>query len=287
MQGLFKRINFFKGLFMKVEDWRKEQEYHMEKQRFHNKYLHTPGVIMDCLESLKVTVTENNTKLRIGAGYAIDGEGRDLYVPEVKEVFLPDLQTLRLPGTYYISIRYTENLTDRRDVTANPEYSGSASVAEDTIIEVTNVEPDNKENIELGRVSLTAHATHVRNAPESGISGPDEIDYSHVPAAGAMNRAELTSLALSDISDKLIDTKVVVIAGTRKQEDTNILIEQYPKDKTEPMYLVFTQSLDGARTRWSIECSDNDQGTLDYTLHIRNESNRTTTVMCRVFRLRG
>jgi hypothetical protein len=114
----------------------------------------------------------------------------------------------------------------------------------------------------------------------------DELDLTQVPEAGAMTRTRSSALSISDLGEKLIDTRVVVIAGNRKQEDTNILIEQYPKKVTAPMYLVSVQSLDGVRTRWSVECTDNDEGSLDYTLHIRNESNRTTTIMCRVYRVR-
>ena len=57
----------------------------MEKRRYHNKYLHTPGVVFGCLEDLNVTITGEGTALTIAPGYAIDGEGRDLFLPEPKE----------------------------------------------------------------------------------------------------------------------------------------------------------------------------------------------------------
>jgi len=323
MAGLFRRINFFKGLFMKTKDWQKEQEYHMEKQRFHNKYLHTPGVVFNCLEGMRVSVSEKGTSIIVAPGYAIDGEGRDLYVPEAREVLIPDLQSFNPPTTIYIAIRYTENVGDRREDTTNPMYSGYACVTEDTIIEITGEKPDNYLSIELGRVRLSENAGRIRNpgAPgepgkavvptvPGGGRGPgrsvvpagakpglqaveiidlsplDELILSKVPEAGSMARTRGKALSISDLGEKLIDTKVVVIAGNRKQEDTNILIEQYPRLVTPPMYLVFVQSLDGVRVRWSIVSTDNDEGSLDYALHIRNESTRTTTVMCRVYRVR-
>lgn len=322
MAGLFKRINYFKGLFMKTKDWKREQEYHMEKQRFHNKYLHSPGVVFDCLEGLRVSVSEKGNAFIVAPGYAIDGEGRDLYVPEAKEILIPDLQTFNPPTTIYITIRYTENMEDRRDNTTNPMYSGYACVTEDTAIEVTDKKPDNFVSIELGRVRLSENAGRIRNPGEAGEPGTavvpagagagrgrkgavvpagiktgfapveivdltpvDELILAQVPEAGVVNRTRGQTFSLSDIGEKLIDTKVVVIAGNRKQEDTNILIEQYSKPATPPMYLVFVQSLDGVRTRWSVVCTENDEGTLDYALHIRNESTRTTTVMCRVYRV--
>jgi hypothetical protein len=332
MAGLFQRINFFKGLFMKTEDWQKEQQYHMEKQRFHNKYLHTPGVVPDCLEGLKVSVSDTGDKLIVAPGYAIDGEGRNLYVPEAKEILIPDLQSFNPPTTIYISISYNENLEDRRENTTNPMYSGYACVTEDTIIEITNQKPDNYHSIELAHVQLSENASRIRNvgsppgtgkevlpvavkpgspgtkkavvplgaragrrrmgtASARGVEteyqpGLDEINMSQVQEAGAKVRTRTSGLSLSQLGEKLIDTRVTVMAGNRKEEDTNVLIEQYPKEITPPMYMVFVQSLDGTRTRWSIECTENDHGTLDYRLHIRNESIRSTTVMCRVYRVR-
>jgi len=332
MAGIFQRVNFFKGLFMKTEDWKKEQQYHMEKQRFHNKYLHTPGVVPDCLERLRVTVSETGNKLIIAPGYAIDGEGRDLYVPEPKEIDIPDLQSFNPPTTIYIAIRYAENPQDKRENETNPMYSGYAYLSEDPQVEITSQEPDNHENIELARVRLSENAGRIRNADspagmgtgflpvpvkprtpgtrkavvplgtkadphKTGIAGVrggepenqpgfDEIDMSRVLEAGAMTRSRTDRLSLSHLGEKLIDTKLSVIAWDRKQEDTNVLIEQYPKKSPPPLYLVFVQSLDGVRTRWSIGCIENDEGTLDYTLHLRNESNRTTNVICRVYRLR-
>jgi hypothetical protein len=334
MAEIFQRINFFKGLFMKTEDWQKEQQYHMEKQRFHNKYLHTPGVVDDCLERLCVTVSDTGNKLIIAPGYAIDGEGRDLYVPEPKEIDIQDLQSFNPPTTIYITIRYSENFQDKdkRENETNPMYSGYAYVSEDPQVEITDREPDNYNSIELARVRLSENASRLYNTgspagtgtgflpvpvkpgtPKTGKTvvrletktghlktksaavrgvepepqpGFDEIDMSRVLAAGAKTHSRIDRLSLSHFAEKLIDTRLNVIALDKKQEDTNVLIEQYSKQLPPPLYLVFVQSLDGVRTRWSIGCTENDEGTLDYTLHIRNESNRTTSVMCRVYRVR-
>ncbi|MCP5107399.1 MAG: hypothetical protein GY950_28690 [bacterium] len=331
MSGLFKRINFFKGLFMKTKDWQREQEYHMEKQRFHNKYLHTPGVVFSCLDALRVSVSDKENSLAVSPGYAIDGEGRDLYVPETKEVLIPDLQSFNPPATIYIALSYSEKMEDKRDNTTNPMYSGNACVTEDTVIEITTEKPDNYNSIELARVKLSEDPGRIRNPgipPDTGkavvpavskgrsrsgrsvvpagakpgiqyagasglpteepldLTPLDELILAHVPEAGTMSRTRGNALSISDLGEKLLDTRVVVIAGNRKQEDTNILIEQYPKQLLPPMYLVFVQSLEGARIRWSVVCTENDEGSLDYTLHLRNETTSTITVMCRVYRVR-
>ncbi len=338
MTEIFQRINFFKGLFMKESDWKKEQQYHMAKQRFHNRFLHTPGVVFHCLQDLKAAVSESGTVLTIAPGYAIDGEGRDLYMPEPREIVIPDLQSFNPPTTIYITIRYNESLAGKRENTANPMYAGFAYVSEDTVIEITTEKPDNHHAIELGRVRLSENPGHIRNPAAANGTGTavipageaktgrraagkavvpasmksrqnqppgpgkpfveevtvetgelttlDELDLSHVPEAGVRTKTRENPLTLSDLGVKLIDTPMVVIAGNRKQEDTNILIEQYPKKAVPPMYMVCVQSLDGVRTRWSIVCTENDEGSLDYNLHIRNEATRSTTVMCRVYRVR-
>ena len=335
MNGLFHRINFFKGLFMKESDWQKEQQYHIEKQRFHNKYLHTPGVVFDCLERLKVSVSKSGTSFIVAPGYAIDGEGRDIYLPEPREIPIPDLQSFNPPANIYIIIRYNESFADRREDAANPMYTGFAYISEEAIIEITLAEPDNHHSIELGRIRLSENPGTITNpdsspgsatlvAPDNNrrkkrtgagkaivptsmethhgrkrnplpeepidpyrnLSPLDQLDLSHVPEAGSKSKTRSSALSLSDLGEKLVDTPLVVAAGNRKQEDTNILIEQYPKNAVQPMYMACVQSMDGVRTRWSIVCHENDEGSLDYNLHIRNEASHTTTVMCRVYRVR-
>ncbi|MCP5049033.1 MAG: hypothetical protein GY940_17820 [bacterium] len=287
MSGLFERINFFKGLFMEAGDWRKEQDYHIEKRRYHNKFLHTPGVASGSLGDLRVSVSSSGTTLVAAPGYAIDGEGRDLYVPEAREIKLPPLQAFNPPSTVYVVISYREKETEKRNSDANPDYAGYAFVAEDTLIEVTTKEPDNLLYIELARIRLSEDPETVRDAVSPDSPGFDEIDLNHVPEAGTRIVSTRKALTLSDFSEKLMDTTIEVRSTSRKQNDTNVLIEKIVEsdDSIPPMYMVTVQSLDGAPTQWWIESTKNRK-TSDYTLHINNDSSRTTTVVCRVFRMR-
>src|SRR5262245_3437386 len=113
MEQGFKRINFFKGLFTRAEDWRATESYHNDKRRLHNKFLHTPGIVPDCLNELRVIAMEGGTSLRIEPGYAIDGEGRDLYLPLAVDVPLT-LRDYNPPRKIYAVIRYAEQETDWR-----------------------------------------------------------------------------------------------------------------------------------------------------------------------------
>ncbi len=287
MSGLFERINFFKGLFMEAGDWEKEQAYHSEKRRFHNKYLHTPGVAMGCLGDLKVTAAASGTSLNVAAGYAIDGEGRDLYLPEAKEVVVPPLQSFHGSIILYVTISYKEDEAEIRTNDANPDYSGYAFVKEDTVIDVTNREPDNLKRIELARIQLSETPQFIQDAESPSAPGLDEINMLKVPEAGVPVVATRKALSLTDFAEKVMDTTIQVRSGFKKQDDTSYLIEKVPHaDNTiHPMYTVSVQSLDGASTHWWIESSKN-RNMLDYSLHIKNNSNRITTVLCRVFRMR-
>lgn len=286
MTGLFERINFFKGLFMQAEDWQKEQQYHMEKRRFHNMYLHTPGVAFNCAGEMKVTASQGGTAFTVAPGYAIDGEGRDLYLPESREIKLPPLQAFNPPTTVFITIAYEEIKSDMRPNDANPRYAGYAYVTEDTIIEISTRAPDNIKTIELARIALSESAAYIKDASPLVPPGPDEIDLTHVPAAGTPTVSTHRQLSLSDLGEKLMDTTIQVRIATRKQEDTSVLIEKVQSGAPQPMYMVHVQAMDDAHIQWWIECRREEGDTSDYTLHIKNDSNRTSTVLCRVFKMR-
>jgi hypothetical protein len=285
MGGLFKRINFFKGLFMEADDWQKEQRYHREKQRFHNKYLHRPGVISDCLDGLKVLVADSHTALIIQPGYAIDGDGHDLYVPEAKKLEIPPLESFEPPTTIYVSLAYLEMGQEMRTNDANPAYSDYAYIAEDTVIAIDRDEPDNYNKIELARISLSKKPEYISNPTAKELAAEDEIDMSHVPQAGARTATIQKELGLLNFADRLMDATVQVRSGSKKQDDTNMLIERTSLHTLPPMYMVSAHSLDGARIQWWIQCHTNDNST-DYTLHIKNESSKTTSVLCRIFKIR-
>ncbi len=70
------RVNYFTGEFLKEEDFRDEQTYHMELRRRHNKLLHQQGV----MDGLQVTVGQG--KVTVAPGMAIDQQGREIVLSE-------------------------------------------------------------------------------------------------------------------------------------------------------------------------------------------------------------
>lgn len=285
MALFFERLNFFKGLFVEAEDWQKEQLYHIEKRRFHNKYLHTPGVAFGCMGDLKVTVNAEGTALVIAPGYAIDGEGHDLYLPENKELELPALSSFNPPITVYVTIRWNKREENMRVNDANPQYSGYAYIVEDTIIDLSDKEPDNHIRIELARIDLSVDATHIKNAAEPFNPQSDELNLTYVPGAGARAGTQRKEYTLHDLGTKVLDATIQVRGSEKKEDDTNVLIERVPKDIPPPMYMVHVQTMDESQVQWWIECSQQEDA-MEYVLHIKNYSNFDTPAVCRVFKMK-
>ena len=80
---VFKRLNFFRGFLTTEEDWNDGERYHLQKRQLHNQVLHAPGIVPQYLDGLRVRQRgRGDLNIEVSAGYAIDGQGRDLYLPE-------------------------------------------------------------------------------------------------------------------------------------------------------------------------------------------------------------
>jgi len=174
MDGAFKRINFFKGFATTAEDWQAAERYHSEKRRLHNKYFHPPGVIVECLDGLTVTVTRDGSALRVGPGMALNGEGLELYLPQPLELEL-NVQNLR-SKTIYVTIEPHEKQIDFRDNSFNSDYAGFAFIEELPSVTITTDPPDNKTKLELARVELSSDAKVIANPKDSSKPVKNEIN---------------------------------------------------------------------------------------------------------------
>lgn len=107
-----KRPNFYDGKLLTANDLRAEQEYQREKQWLHNRMLHGYGVVV----GLEVGVQENadgSTQVIVSPGYALDGWGREIIVPEQQSVYLPgDRHDLT------IYVKYVERSDDDKTTAA-------------------------------------------------------------------------------------------------------------------------------------------------------------------------
>lgn len=278
----FKRINFFKGFFTQAEDWKDSQEYHLEKRKIHNRFLHTPGIVYGCLDNLKVNATEEGTSLYIGPGYAIDGEGRDLYLPRPDKIPI-NPQEFNPPSTVYIVISYDEEAIDLRTNVANPEYSGRAFIKECPKLRITKDEPDNHYVIELARIRLSREATGIRNPEQAENPGNNEIDIRYIRKAGATTRP----VKLEDLGDLVKEGEISVVPSMDPmplEEDTNVLIERIASESAHRFYVVSAYPVEEGRILWRIE-SIFSRNAVEYRLFLKNISERAANVVYRVYRL--
>jgi hypothetical protein len=98
-----KRLRYYNGQFLREQDFIAEQEYHLDRQREHNRQLHTPGIA----DGLTVTADVGASSATVTPGTAIDGEGRVIVLTESRPV-----QFRSLTGSVLVVISYDEQPSD-------------------------------------------------------------------------------------------------------------------------------------------------------------------------------
>jgi hypothetical protein len=179
-----KRINFFKGFLTTEHDWNAAEAYHIEKRRLHNRLCHAAGVVHGVGDGLRVIArARGDLSIEVLPGYAIDGQGNDLWLPEavIKNI---SPEEYRLPQTLYVVLRFFEELTDFIAYKENLEYKGHRRVLESAKVELSLTEPDLGREVELGRIYLEKGATRIRDARNPADPRANEIDLRFVPRAG-------------------------------------------------------------------------------------------------------
>ena len=153
-----KRLNYFKGEFLHEQDFKDEQQYHIDMLRVHNKNLHTWGIA----DGLDVAFTAGEKKVTVKAGSAVDGTGRQIVLLQDKNI---DLSTAA--GTsFYITVAYAEAPSDPRDETG---IKGDTRIAEDPDIKTeNNIPPPNDKSTRLVLAKVTLNADRTVAALDTG-----------------------------------------------------------------------------------------------------------------------
>ncbi|MCA9422628.1 MAG: hypothetical protein KC587_13550 [Nitrospira sp.] len=285
MQHLLKRMNFFQGFFTQAEDWQANQSYFVQKTRLHNAYLHTKGIVPNCLGGFGVEASRDGTALLIRSGYAIDQEGRELFMPNAQEIML-DPQDYQPPSILYVRLRYREIEIDPRPNAANPEYTGHAFVQETPTVEVTVAgETEDDSALELARIELSREATRIKDAEDAEKPGPNEIDLRFRPVAGALpGRVTLSHMG------EVVRSGELRVASTPETKpdpgDPNILIERVELKQDgdgHRHYQVSAYPIEEGRITWRVESIFNKQHT-EYRLFFKNFHDRAARVMYEVVR---
>jgi hypothetical protein len=159
-----KRLNYFVGQFLDEKDFTDEQQYHIAMRRRLNKALRGPGILDGGFEITVTQATANTAaKITVGAGLAVDNQGRELVVltPLEKEISQNELAVF-YNKTVMVYLGYHEEATDNK--TADENTSGNTRVTENPVIALTTDQllPD---SILLAKVTIDG---------TGNISSPDK-----------------------------------------------------------------------------------------------------------------
>jgi len=100
-----KRLRYFTGQVLSIDDFREEQQYLIGRRHLHNRALHGWGVAT----GMSVTVSDDTSSqsLVVEPGLALDPHGREI------ELAAPVAVVLGIPGcSQYVIVEYAERETD-------------------------------------------------------------------------------------------------------------------------------------------------------------------------------
>ena len=121
-----KRLNYFNHQFLEEQDFKEEQNYHVELRRLHNRVFHSWGVA----QGLEVRKRKGSDReITIDPGTAIDAQGREIILTD--EV-TQDLSEFARDPHVDVTIAYKEEKTD---LTTAGGVEGHTRVTELTKIE--------------------------------------------------------------------------------------------------------------------------------------------------------
>lgn len=134
-----KRLNYFKGQFLKAQDFKDEQQYHIENFKKYGKNLYTWGILKG------LAVEERGTGLLIKKGAAIDSEGRVLVLSQ-------DEVLGNFPGKFfYVVLFQQEKFMDNVSETG---ISGDTRILETAEIK-TSMTSDPRKEVVLAKVIIS------------------------------------------------------------------------------------------------------------------------------------
>jgi hypothetical protein len=202
MPDVEKRLRYFNGQFLQEQDFTDEQAYHIDRQRRHNRTLHTPGIA----EGLNVTANVGATAVQVSSGTAIDNAGNMIVLDDSRTV---DIVDEHRDQTLLLVISYNEGTSDPATVGGG----GDTRIHERPNVEllVESAAPSADTHIRLARLVITSGGTvsqppdeSVRTNASVRLGGQLElnrltlsrsgVDPSQWPIlnSGAANRADLS-----------------------------------------------------------------------------------------------
>lgn len=201
MADIDKRLRYFNGQFLEQQDFRDEQDYHVDRRRRHDRLFHTYGIA----EGLTVNAPATAGEITVSAGTALDGQGR--------HIVLTAQRTLTLGSsagkTVLAVISYDELGVQPAQVGNQGEMTRWEERPKVELVEEGIAEPEDTQ-IRLGRVvvsqggTVTSFDAGVRQT--AGVRLGTGVVASGAIAAGAVTTARIADLNVT--SAKLADLGV-------------------------------------------------------------------------------
>lgn len=206
-----KRLNYFTHQFLREQDFKDEQAYHLEMRRRHNRCLHAWGVV----EGLEVR-KKGEREITIDPGMAMDGQGREIILALPVNRNLSHLG----PDTHvYITIAYHENWDDADHTSAGGVRAYTRITESQQIEESKQQTPSDGSVITLARVHLN-DLGHVH-----GIDMDSAVRKSAVATGGAVGwmRLSFKPLRLSPVK---IGEKRVNFLSEKEAEQYEFVVDE-------------------------------------------------------------
>ena len=152
-------------------------EYHLEKQRRHNRGLHTPGVLHGIPEGrsrlIELTVVQDaGLTVQVGAGVAIDNDGNEMYLDTPSKLTLAAPDAPGVTTRFYIAVRYVDPfagyLTDLKQF-----FNGTYRTAH---LEAITEKPLGSPWMELAHIDINQDTDAIREPADPANPRPGEID---------------------------------------------------------------------------------------------------------------
>jgi hypothetical protein len=139
------RLRYYNGQFLDETDFNDEQNYHLDRRMFHNKHLHTAGIIKGFAIERK-----DSNQIIARAGLALDSLGRELILRDD----VPLDYNGKAGSPCCVWIEYSEKPTEYQN---KPDAGTATRVEENVTLYVAPDFPTNTEKayVKLARFTLT------------------------------------------------------------------------------------------------------------------------------------
>lgn len=160
-----RRLNYFKYQFLEAEDFKAEQDYHLEMRRLHNQLLHTAGVV----DGLVVT-KKDDTTINVSPGVAIDNKGQEIILESGQDVSLGDHVKYPSNSEIFVVICYQEE-EDKDSGQPKDKVIGYTRLVESGLVEAKTQKP-----LAQDPIVLLAHFSLASDKVPGNVNGRFEID---------------------------------------------------------------------------------------------------------------